>query len=329
MSSVQFADVDWQAAIAALKSARAVVLTTHRTPDADGIGSQIALYHVLKGMGKQVAMCNRDVVPRICRFLPGADAIRVGECAATPEDADVIVSLDAGARSRLGMPDSFFAGCTLINIDHHISNSNYGDINMVDARYCATGAMIFDLIRALGVALPAESAQAMYAAVLTDTASFRLATVTPNVHRMVADLIDAGAQPAEVAAAVYGSHRACRFTLLRHALDTLAMHDDDRSAWLYVDDGMYRDSGGDAEDTEGFIDYARSIEGVLVAVFIRPETDGSWKVSFRGRQGADVGALAAQLGGGGHRYAAGCTMQGSLDAVRQQVRQAVSAMLAA
>jgi len=328
VSRSQFADVDWRPVIEALKGARGIVLMTHRTPDADGIGSQIALFHVLRAMGKSVWMCNRDAVPRICRFLPGADEIYVGELPAPPDGADVVVSLDAGARSRLGMPDSFFGHCTLINIDHHASNSGYGDINMVDARYCATGAMVFDLISALGAKLPSSSAQAIYAAVITDTSSFRLSTVTPDVHRMVAELIEAGAEPAEVAAAVYGSHRACRFTLLKSALNTLALRDEGRSAWLHVDAAMYRESGGDGEDTEGFIDYVRSIEGVLVAVFIRPESDRAWKVSFRGRFGADVGSLAASLGGGGHRYAAGCSMQGSLAEVVQRVQHAVTAMLA-
>jgi phosphoesterase RecJ-like protein len=328
LSSVNFADVDWQPLIQALQAAESIVLTTHRTPDADGIGSQIALYHVLKAAGKEVAMCNRDVVPRICRFLDGADAIRVGECHTRPHDARLIISLDAGARSRLGMPDAFFDGATLINIDHHASNTRYGDINMVDARYCATGAMVFDFIRAFGATLNAAAAEAIYAAVLTDTASFRLTTVTPEVHRMVAELIEAGAQPAEVAASVYGSQRACRFVLLRHALETLELHDHGRSAWLHVDASMYAESGGDAEDTEGFIDYARSIEGVRIAVFLRPEGEGGWKASFRGRKGADVGQLATDLGGGGHRYAAGCSLTGSLDEVYQRVRAAVAAMLA-
>lgn len=318
---------DWQPVASALESANGIVLITHKNPDSDGIGSQLALFHALKAMGKQVYIHNLDPVPRICRYLEGTAEATYG-CEFDHWDRiDTIISVDCGAQSRLGMTDAFYEGKTLINIDHHASNSCFGQINVVDAGYCATGAMIFDLLLFLGIELTPAMASALYVALLTDTASFRLPTVTADVFRLAADLVEAGAKPVEAARAVYGSNTHARIELLKLSLDTLQLHNDGRSAWLHVDQTMYRNTGADDEDTEGFIDYGRSIGGVAVTVFLRPENGGSWKVSFRGAEGIDVGALAARLGGGGHRYAAGCTLSGTLEEVEAEIRPLVSDIL--
>ncbi len=322
------ASTNWSPVANALNDANGIVLITHKTPDSDGIGSQLALFHAIKSMGKQVWMHNLDPVPRICRYLEGSDQAGCGEVFEHSDQVDTIISLDCGAKSRLGMPDSFYAGKTLINIDHHASNSGFGAINIVDADYCATGAMIYDLLIDLGIRMNRAMASALYVALLTDTASFRLSTVSADVFRIAAELVEAGAVPAEASKAVYGSNSRARMELLKLSLNTLEFHDGGRSAWLYVDTEMYRQTSSDSEDTEGFIDYARAIEGVVISVFIRQETDEQWKLSFRGVNGMDVGALASRLGGGGHRYAAGCILRGRLEEVQEQVRPLVKEFLA-
>jgi len=329
MSKILFADVDWQPVIDAIAQAEEIVLITHCNPDGDGIGAQQALYDVLSAAGKQVRMHNRDGVPRIYRFLKHADKVGQGDWNGT-QDADLIIALDCGAFGRLGMPESFFAGATLVNIDHHASNKLFGDINLVDARYCATGAMIYDLMLAMGVALNKASASAIYAAIITDTASFRLASATPAVYRMAAELVEAGAQPWPISVNIYESRSLAGMQMMTACLATLEIKNDGRSAWIYVTRDIYSQTGADVEDTEGLIDYARSIDGVEVAVFIRvDERDNDrWKISFRGKTWANVGDLAASLGGGGHAYAAGCILQGSLASVCEQVEQAVSHTLA-
>jgi len=319
---ILFPDVDWQPVVSELKSAKHVCLTTHRNPDADGIGSQLALFQTLQDMGIKVSMFNRDPVPRICQYLPHSGLIETGEFP-NWHDVDTIVALDAGAFSRLGFPDKVFLGKCLINIDHHASNPNYGDINVVNADYCATGAMMFDLIQHLDQCLSKAGACAIYAAVLTDTASFRLDRVDALVHRMTAELIEAGAEPAVAADAIYDSQPLARLTLLTKSLQTLSVEHAGKSAWMYVDQGMLDETGASDEDTEGFIDVSRSIDGVEIVVFIHPEHDGRWKVSFRGKGGRDVAKIAVKLGGGGHRYASGCAVLGSLDEVYAKVRAAV------
>jgi len=323
------AATDWQPVIAAIRSARLIALITHRNPDGDGIGSQLGLYHGLKSLGKDVVMHNRDGVPRIYAFLEGAGEVGRGQWNENAVSPDVIISLDCGARSRLGMPDDFFASATLINIDHHASNTLFGDINVIDDAYCATGAMVSDLLLTLDIPLNAAMASAIYTAVLTDTASFRLNSADASVYRLAADLIDAGARPWPISLQVYENRSLAGLQLLSECLATLKLRDDGRSAWIHVTHEMYGKTGADVEDTEGLIDYARGMQGVEVAVFIRNDDgDDCWKVSFRGKTHADVGSLAASLGGGGHRHASGCMLRGSFDEVQGRVQKAVSELLA-
>jgi len=319
-----FDNVDWTPVVSAIQASSSVHLVTHCMPDADGIGSQIALYVALKRLGKRVVMHNRDAIPYICGYLEHAQEIKSG-VVDLPQDADMVIALDAGSQARLGMDSSHFEGKLFLNIDHHISNEMYGDIQLIDDRYCSTGAMIFDLLIKLDIPLDAAIASAIYATVITDTSSFRQSTVNGDVHRMVANLIDAGANPYESARALYFSHRHERFLLLPLALSTLTIDDEGRSAWMYVDASMYETSGGSAKDTEGFIDYARSIGGVCVAVFIRREED-SWKVSMRG-DGVNVGLISEQFGGGGHRYAAGFSTDMGLDVLMASLKQSVTRIL--
>ena len=318
---------DWSGVAEALDCANGIVLITHKNPDSDGIGSQISLFHALNSMGKRVWMHNLDPVPRICRYLEGSDLVTSGNKFTHLDEVDTIVSLDCGAISRLQMPDDFFAGKTLINIDHHASNRSFGSVNVVDASYCATGAMIFDLLSFMNVELTPAMAAPLYVALMTDTASFRLSTVSADVFRLAAELVEAGADPAMASKAVYGSNSFARLDLLKLALDTLELQDGECSAWLHVTNEMYLQTGADTEDTEGFIDYGRGISGVAITVFIRPSSEGGWKLSFRGANSLDVGSLAADLGGGGHRYAAGCILYGTLDEVKEQVRPLVSRLL--
>jgi len=318
----------WQDVVDQIKHAKHVMLTTHCNSDADGIGSELAVFHTLQAMGIQVSMLNRDVVPRICQYLTGSELIQVGEVKDV-SDIDTIIALDAGSKARLGFPDDVFAGKTLINIDHHASNPLYGDINVVNSDYCATGAMVFDLIQHLEQPLSKPSADAIYAAVLTDTASFHLDRVTADVHRMTAELIEAGAEPSVAAEAIYDSQPLARLELLTLALQTLSVENNGKTAWMHVTQDMLDKTGANNEDTEGFIDVSRTVQGIEVVVFIRPERENRWKVSFRGKSGRNVGIVAETLGGGGHKYSAGCAVSGTLDDVYAKVRHIVGDIFSA
>ncbi len=324
-----FADTDWTDVVRMIRQAQRIVLITHQNPDGDGIGSQLALFHALEQLGKQVIMHNLDGVPRIYRFLAGAGKVGRGDWCFDHAGGDLIISLDCGSLRRLGMPETFFAGASLVNIDHHRSNEGFGDVCCIDHRYCATGAMIYDLLLALEIPLDRDIAAPLYTAILTDTGSFRLSSCTADVYRLAASLVEAGAEPWFICRHVYEGMTLASLRLLGTCLETLELHDKGRSAWIVVTEAMYEQSCADVEDTEGLIDYARSIDGVEVAVFVRADTGrkNCWKVSFRGKTYANVGELAARLGGGGHPHAAGCLLHGSLDDVYEILRPAVSAAL--
>lgn len=323
-----FPDVDWMPVIEAIEQAGSIVLTTHCNPDGDGIGSQLALYEALVSRGKQVSMRNRDGIPRIYTFLTHAEQVQKCDWTPCQGSPDLVISLDCGSFKRLGMPQAIRNEITLINIDHHASNVQFGDINVADQRYCATGAMIFDLLLTMQVTFTASIASAIYTAVLTDTSSFRHSNTSASVYRMAADLIEAGAQPWPISVAVYESKSLAAMNILTACLETLEIRDSGLSAWIYVSREMYEKAGADVEDTEGLIDYARSIDGVEVAVLIRShELEDRWKINFRAKTTENVGALASSLGGGGHKHAAGCILNGSFDEVRAIIRQEVSQIL--
>lgn len=316
-----FPETDFSRVIQAIEQASSIHLVTHCMPDADGIGSQIALSAALKSLGKQVVMHNHDAPPAICTYLEQSELIQDGELS-QPLGCDLTIALDSGSLKRLGFDASLYEDTVLVNIDHHISNDRYGDIQVIDDRYCSTGAMIYDLLIALDIQMDAVIASGIYATVITDTSSFRQATVDGNVHRMVGNLIDAGAKPEVAARSLYFSHRPERLRLLPMVLSTLQLADEGQSAWMFADENMYRQSGATARDTEGFIDYARGIMDVRVAVFIRSEDDG-WKVSMRG-DGVNVGAIAEVFGGGGHRYAAGFSSNQDLLDLQASLQETVT-----
>jgi len=318
---------DMRELASAIRASRGVLLTTHCNPDGDGIGSQLALYHALSAGGFPVYMHNRDSVPRIYRFLEGSELAGSGDLFDAGE-VDLIISLDAGSRGRLGFGDDFFSGRKLAVVDHHASNTRFGDINLIDVSACSTGAMVFELIREMELPVSSDAACALYVTLLTDTASFRNASATPEVYEMAAELIRLGAEPWPIARAVYEDRSLACFKLQVRCMQSLEIRHAGKSAWLHVDESMYRETGSDGEDTEGLIDLGRALSGVQVAVFMRPGDDASsWKVTFRGKFDIDVGQLAVSLGGGGHRHAAGCTMQGDFDSIREKVDRAVAEVI--
>ncbi len=318
---------DWQQACEAITKARAIVLCAHRHPDGDGIGAQMGLYHSLRKAGKTVYVHNRDGVPQMYRFISDTDQITDGKDFSHIGTVDLIICLDSGNIERLGLPDSFFQGKTLLNIDHHLNNTRFGHINLVAPEASATGEIVLELMKRLDLPLSSEAATAIFTAVLTDTCSFRLANANARVHRMAADLIDAGADPWQISTGVYESHSCAWLELLGLCLKTLEIADKGQSAWLYVDDEMYQQTHANQEDTEGFIEYGRSLEGVEIAVFIRPEEGQGWKVSFRNKKAVDVAMLASGLGGGGHSHASGCILTGTLERVQSRVKNEVSKLL--
>lgn len=292
------------------------LVAAHGSPDGDALASTLALALALRDLGKDVVAYNRDGVPASFDFLPGVATIVRDLTEEAPFDAGFV--LDAGELRRAG--SDLAQRCrTLVNIDHHPFSEDFGDIYYVDTEACATGVLVYRVLAAGAWPLSIEVATCIYAAIIADTGSFRYSNANPEAFRVAGEMIGLGVQPWDVATGLYENQAPERLRLLAMALDTLAVSRCGRFASIQVTSEMYRVSGTGAEHTDGFVNYPRSIRGVEVAILFRQLGPVEFKVGFRSKGEVDVGALSRELGGGGHHNAAGATVSGTIDEVRQLV----------
>jgi phosphoesterase RecJ-like protein len=305
---------------AALFRASTVLVSVHRNPDGDALGSQLALMLALEKMGKKVSAHNLDPVPEIYRFLPSSERIKSGAPAEGRYDA--VVVLDAEPE-RTGLFGSDYAADVKINIDHHITNKREWKLTWLDPSAAATGEMVHELIQKLGVSIDKNMALCLYTSIFTDTGSFRYTNTTARSLRIAADMIEAGADPWRVTENVYESFAYRRLKLLGDVLAGMERSEDGRIAWVVISDELFRRNGATAEDTDNFINFVRSTKGVEVAVLFRQTAERQYKISLRSKGRIDLSALAQSLGGGGHKNAAGGLVSGSLNDVTDTVISAV------
>jgi phosphoesterase RecJ-like protein len=309
---------------ALLVSGRRVCLTTHVNPDGDGLGSEVALAHLLAARGLTVSICNPTPTPDRFGFLfadlPGVD--RTAKAVTELRRADLIMVLDISELSRLGGLAATVEACgvPVACIDHHVSPGALPDgPRYIDSRAAATGELIYRLATELDWSVDRAAARALYVALVTDTGSFRFSNTTPATLRVAADLLERGVDPEAVYRDVYASGPVGRPRLLAEVLDTLVYEPDPGLAWLTVPRGALERHGVDADDLDGAVEHARAIGGVRLALLFREVSAGRIKVSFRSVGSVDVAALARQFGGGGHTKAAGAAIVGSLDTVQAAV----------
>jgi phosphoesterase RecJ-like protein len=309
-----------------LRSHPSFVLLSHIRPDGDAIGSQLALGFALIAMGKSVRLINEDGLPENLAFLPGSE--RIESPPADPLDVEVAIALDTATKPRLGDAALHAASKAKIwlNIDHHISNPKYGDLNLIDSTSPATGQILYDLITALDLPMPAETRDAIYVAVSTDTGSFQYPSTTAKTYEMAADLTRRGVNVGEINSKTYDEQPFRRLELMRALLNTLERSPDGLVAHWTMRDQTRVDLALRPEDSEGLIDIIRAIRGVQLAVFFEELPDGKVRVSMRSKdRRLDVCKIATQFGGGGHALAAGIRMKGPLDEAKALVLAAIRA----
>ncbi len=307
-----------------LRSHQSFVLLSHIRPDGDAIGSQLALGYSLIAMGKSVRMINEDGLPENLAFLPGSERIETPPT--EPLDVEVAIALDTATKPRLGDAALHAASKAAIwlNIDHHISNPKYGDLNLIDSTSPATGQILYDLITALDMPLPAETRDAIYVAVSTDTGSFQYPSTTAKTYDMAADLTRRGLDVGDINSKTYDEQPYRRLELMRALLNTLERSPDGVVAHWEMLDQTRIDLALRPEDSEGLIDIIRAIRGVQLAVFFEELPDGKIRVSMRSKdRKLDVCKIAMQFGGGGHALAAGIRMKGPLTDAKQLVLAAI------
>ncbi len=297
---------------------RLFLIATHVTPEGDALGSSIALAYALRQLGKSAIVYDRDGVPDYCKFLPGAGEVKK----TLPPDYSeaVLVLVDCGHPERAGLEGKSFHKTVVI--DHHETDLFYGDVNWTEPDASAAGILVFRLIKALGVAITKEIAVNLYTAIMTDTGSFRYQNTTPEALGMASELVQAGAEPAAIADQIYNSWTVARFRLLCMALGTFEMKDG--AAMMHISKGMFHNTGTGIEDAENFTAYPRMLKDVEVSALLL-ELEDSIKVSLRSKGDTDVRQIAARLGGGGHKRAAGCKLKMSLDEAREVILKEILA----
>jgi phosphoesterase RecJ-like protein len=297
----------------------------HVHPDADVLGTLLALGEALQSRGWRVVHGGPHPAPGALGFLPGIERYEVLTAIDGPLEVAVLTDCPNPARTE-GLIDQARAAATaVVNIDHHPDNRKYGHVNWVDPAAAATGEMVYRLLVELGLPLTPAIATNLFTAIHADTGSFRYANVTPETFRIAAALVTAGAQPAAVASAIYERRPADALRWLGESLARVQVSGDGRVAWLALPAGAVPETFVESEE---LVNYPRSIASVRVACLLR-ERGGAVKVSLRGKGDVDVQRIAARFGGGGHVNAAGCTVTGSLEAVTRQVLAAVGEALAA
>jgi len=290
------------------------VLTSHARPDGDAVGSSLGFSQILRSMGKQAEVVLRDGVPRIYHSLPYADKVVKAERVNGNYQAAIILECDSIQRTRLqGLEDRF-----LINIDHHASARPFAHVNWIDPKAVATAEMIYRLAREAGVQISAEIATCLYTAVLTDTGSFMFAGTNEHTFELARELVLAGADPARCARNIYFGHSTAKMRLLGAALSKLQR--EGPLGWISVSQEQMERCQAREEDCEGLVNYALSIHDVEVAAFFRELPDSRFRVSLRSKGGYDVAAIAQRFGGGGHRCASGCSLDGPLSAAAAAIR---------
>jgi phosphoesterase RecJ-like protein len=312
----------FEAVARVLRASRTAFLTVHQRPDGDALGSQLALARVCRHLGIKVWMANEDRVPERYAFLPGARAIHTGPAGA-PKRFDVAFVLECATLKRAGNCGPLARRArVVINMDHHLNNAGYGTYNLVDPTAPATVLLAESLREIIGVRLSREIAVDLYVGLYTETGGFRYNNTTPEVLRLASELVAAGVNPKWVGELVYERQPLRRMKLLALALDSLTVRDG--VSWMTVTREDFDSVRGTEEDVEDFVEYPRMVRNVKIAVFLRETAKGNIRVSLRAKADVPVNRIAERFGGGGHAYAAGCTVWGAgPEAARRRLAAAI------
>ena len=292
-----------------------ILIFTHENPDADGIGSMLALYRFLKKKGKNVDVAMKDDLPYVLNFLPDSDKIKK---LPTNKKYDLGIIVDAAGKFRAGVDVD---AKEFIRIDHHIGGEFYGGFDCVDTTAPSTTYVVANILRDWDEeAIDKDIATNLYTGLITDTGSFRHNNVDERSFELAEYLVRKGVDPAYVARMVFERNKPNVIHLLQRSLSTLKTYDEGKIAGMVVERSFLNETGTKEEDTEGFVNYPRSIDGVDVAfLMIQREDPEMWRVSLRGKGDIDVRQIASAFGGGGHRDAAGCRIKGTKEEVENKL----------
>jgi len=297
---------------AAIRERRRFVISSHARPDGDSIGSSLAMAYALRAIGKEAEVVMSDAAPPPLMQFPGVPDILVAPSADGQFDAAIIMECGDLTRTGVAGLDRFF----VINIDHHPGNTGYGALQWFDPSAAACGEMVFDLVRALGAPMTRDVATHIYLAILTDTGSFHYSSISPRTFDICREALEAGVDPVLVARNVYDSNNMGRLKLFGSVLSAMQIDSSGRIAIVYLDHEMARAAGGTYDDTEGLINLPLTVKEIQAVVFFKHVEGQEYRVSMRSKGDIDIGAVAKEFKGGGHKNAAGCTASGPIESIQ-------------
>ena len=307
------------AVAAAFRAARKVTAVCHQHPDADTLGAASACAMLAAKLGAVTEILAVDPPPATWLWLPRADAI-----ARRPTlDADLVVLCDCATLDRVGthssISEGWLANATIVNIDHHVTNTYYGHLNLVMPDAAATSEIVVQLARELGVGLDAEMATVLLAGIIRDTRGFSDPSTSASTLRTAAELVDAGAPLARIGRSVFGDQSRNALALWGRVLAQTREAAEGRIVYGSVTRDLMEQSGAADEDAEGLVELLASASGVVVAILARELAAGATRISIRSTGSVNAHAVASIFGGGGHRTRAGCALTGPIEINMERV----------
>ena len=311
-----------------LAASKNPALLAHIRPDGDAFGSLLALGHALRDRGQRPSLLVEGGMIPMYQFLPGSELV-LDLPAQLPPETDCLVALDTSTRDRLGQKTLSWPQPIDIVIDHHISNPAYGKLNLIVSEIPSTTGVLFELFQQASWKVSPANATCLYTGLTTDTGSFRYRGTNAHTLHAAAQLVELGADPAEIAKQCYLSITHERFALRKMVSNTISIKDKKKSAFLTILPDFYAKTGAKSEDTEGIIEEVASIQGVEVGSLFEFMPDGGLRVSLRSKGKVDVNSIASSFGGGGHKAAAGIRFAKDAEKNRDLVLAAISQSVAA
>lgn len=307
-----------------IKGSRRILITSHRNPDGDSIGSLLALDGFLQKFEKPIKIINQGPLPHRYAFLDPQKRIenfnRDGKGKTFDFQPDLIFVLECPSLDRLGEVRKILPqDGRIVNIDHHPENERFGTINYVDLKASAVGEMIYALLKTYDFPISSLLANQIYASILTDTGRFRYSNTSAKCLSICAELVKLGADPKYVTRQIYFNHSLPFLKLLGTVLRNLEVRDEGKVCSVTIDQNLLSEFGVDHEEIEGMVDYSLFLSGVEIGLLFTKTEEGKTKVNLRSQNDFDVSQLAKIFGGGGHKNAAGCTLSYDLDEAKKAI----------
>ena len=311
--------------IETINEEQSFLITSHVKLDGDALGSELALFLVLKDLGKKVVIYNQDETPTHYSFLPAAQKIvhQLGDI----KQYGAVFVLDCSELERVGDKAKEIGKIKiLINIDHHISNNGLSPLKIWDGQASSTGELLFRLFRQMRCKMTKDICTNLYAAILTDTGGFRYSNTSKDTLWAAGNLVENGADPQWISENIYESDSPAKLKLLAKALETLSLDFKNKISSLVVTQNALMEAGASYEHTEGFVEIPRSVKGISIAILYTQLANDYFKLSLRSKGKVNVEKIAKKFGGGGHANAAACRIKGDIETIKLKILKAVKEM---